>query len=91
MVDEFKFETDWQPDRVSLTRFAQTSILLLTALMLLLNGFIIWALLSGEPGHQDIIDQFEADRNQLTFVACLLAIPDDELTARAVEACQVRP
>lgn len=78
-------------DRVPLTRFAQTSILILIFLVLILDGFIVYALMSGEPGHQDIIDQFESDRNQLAFVACLLAIPDVELTAEAVSACQVAP
>lgn len=78
-------------DRVPLTRFAQTSILVLIFLVAIIDAFIIAAFIGGDPDHQDIIDQFESDRNQLTFVACLLAIPDAELTADAVEACQVKP
>lgn len=76
--------------RVPLTRFAQTSILIMIALVVILDAVLIVAFLNGSPDHQDIIDQFETDRNQLTFVACLLAIPDSEMSADAVAGCQVR-
>lgn len=77
--------------RVSLTKFAQTSILFLTFTILLLEGFIVWALLQNEPSHHDIIEQLEINRDRTAVVTCLLAVPEGELTTEAVAGCQVDP
>ena len=79
------------PPRLRLSRGAMFLITVGIALLALFDGFLIYFAISGGPGHDDVIAEVEAVRQQIVEINCVAFVPVSERTDLRLAECRTNP